>query len=300
MKLERLLLEKVEELTLYVLELEEKINTLNELNRMKPLIILVLILPLLFLGCKKYEQPELTPLNEDCGCASEVSADFEILELESLPQFDPIGTDSDTIFHESNVIFRAKEDNAEYTWYIGSEILNTQEVGRNFPISFGGQDITVSLVVRKATNSICLPNDDGYDSISRTFHVQPYGICDLTSQYINDTTLMKGVFRMKSAHLPDSFDITIDYIDYVGGAYNYIEIYNYDGLGSNVINIPRCSATLKTYRGLWIEGQGTFYNCFSGTLFYSINGVANFKIKKCDLIGGNYVTTEYTYTGRKL
>lgn len=258
------------------------------------------LLVTLLVSCKKHEQPDLTPVNVDCDCVTEVSADFEILELETLPQFDPVGTDSDTIFHEQNVIFRAKEENAEYTWYIGNEILDTKEVGRNFSSAWGEQDITVSLVVKKATNAICLPNDDGYDSISRTFHVQPYGSCDLISQYINDTTLMEGTFRVKSAHLPDSFDITIDYIDYVGGAYNEIEIFNYDGLGSNVFDIPRCSPTLKTYRGLWIGNQGTFYSCFAGSFLYSKNGLADFTVKKCELVNGNYLTTEYKLTGRKL
>ncbi|MFK7784912.1 MAG: hypothetical protein AB8B56_07345, partial [Crocinitomicaceae bacterium] len=103
---------------------------------MKSFILSVLTLPFLFLGCKKHEQPDLTEVNVDCDCASEVSADFEILELESLPQFNPVGTDSDTIFHNGNVIFRAKEDSAEYTWYIGANVYNTKEVGLNFPEMF--------------------------------------------------------------------------------------------------------------------------------------------------------------------
>jgi hypothetical protein len=251
-----------------------------------------------FTACKKHEQPELTEVNTDCDCASEVSADFEILELETLPWFDPVGTDSDTIFHEKNVIFRAKEENAEYTWYIGNEVLNTKEVGRNFSAAWGGQDITVSLVVRKAPNAICLPNDDGYDSISRTFYVQPYAACDLTSQYVNDTTLMEGTFRVKSAHVLDSFDVTIDYID-EPGAVDKIYIYNYDGMGTNIQSIGRCG-TRSTYRGLWIVNQGTFYNCFQGEIFYRINGTAIFNLTLCENVGGTYVNTDYTYTGRKL
>jgi hypothetical protein len=266
---------------------------------MKYLILFVLVMPLFFWGCKKHEQPELTDVNIDCDCATEVSADFEILELESLPQFNPVGTDSDTIFHESNVIFRAKEEGAEYTWYIGANIYHTKEVGLNFPAAFGGQDITVSLVVNKPTNAICLPNDDGVDSVSRTFYVQTYGICDLTSQYVNDTTLMEGTYRVKSAHLVDSFDVTIDYVD-EPGAIDMIYIYNYDGIGSNIQSITRCSSTLKTYRGIWIENQGTFYDCFQGEIFYQLNGFAIFNLRLCANVSGSYIYTDYRYTGRKL
>lgn len=259
------------------------------------------LLVTLLVSCKKHQQPDLTPVNVDCDCATEVSAAFEILELEGLPQTNPVGTDSDTIFHEKNVIFRAKEENAEYTWYIGNEVLDTKEVGRNFSAAWGGQDITVSLVVKKATNAICLPNDDGYDSISRTFHVQPYGQCDLTSQYINDTTLMEGVYRMKSAHLPDSFDVIIDYIDRTFPQPNeQIDILNYDGEGASVYSLPRCSQTLKTYRGLWIPLQGTSKNCLKGMFLNKLDGTAIFEISQCQLVGGSYITTEYKLTGRKL
>ena len=266
---------------------------------MRQRIFYIALILLAFTGCKKYEQPELTEVNTDCDCASEVSAEFEILELESLPQFNPIGTDSDTIFHQQNVIFRAKEENAEYTWYIGNEVLNTKEVGRNFSAAWGGQDITVSLVVRKSPNAICLPNDDGYDSISRTFYVQPYGACDLTSEFVNDTTLMEGTFRVKSAHLTDSFDVTIDYVDEPGGL-KRIYIHNYDGVGTNIQSISRCGGNLMTYRGLWIQSQGTFYNCFQGEIFYQLNGTAIFNLRLCEYVGGSLVYTDYTYTGRKL
>jgi hypothetical protein len=260
----------------------------------------VFLLVFLAVSCKKHEQPELTPINEDCSCASEVSADFEILELETLPQFDPEGTDSDTIFMNKNVIFRAKEDNAEYTWYIGSEILNTQEVGRQFTSVFAGQDITVSLVVNKPANTICFPNDDGHDSISRTFYVQTYAAGDPTSMFVNDSTLMEGIYRMKSAHLPDSFDVVIDYIDRITQPNEQIDILNYDGLGSNAISMPRNSGTRKTYRGFWIAEQGTFQNNFKGKFLNILDGQATFEIIRSELIGGEIITTEFNLIGRKL
>lgn len=270
---------------------------------MRKAIIIPTLVVLAFTGCKKHEQPELTDINVDCDCATEVSADFEILELEALPQFNPVGTDSDTIFQNSNVIFRAKEDGAEYTWYIGANIYNTKEVGLNFPSAFAGQDITVSLVVRKATNAICFPNDDGVDSVARTFYVQTYSVGDLTSNYVNDTTLMEGVYRMKSPHLVDSFDVTIDYVDRINQPNEQIDILNYDGLGSNAISLPRNGSTLKTYRGLWLNNTALNYNCMNGTFFYKLDGEVIFEFNSCVWDGINVNTIEhhsYKMTGRKL
>ncbi len=125
---------------------------------------------ILLVSCKKEVQPDMIALNENCNCAKEVSANFLIEEMTS-PFSDARFTDADTIYKGKNVRFRALEDNAQYTWYIGNEVLNTQEVARFFNSSLGGQNITISLAIRKKPNSICLPNDDGYDSISKTFHV---------------------------------------------------------------------------------------------------------------------------------
>lgn len=252
------------------------------------------------LSCKK-AQPPMSVLNQGCDCATEVSAAFEILELEKLPQFNPIGTDTDTIFHNKNVIFRANEENAEYTWYIGSEIVHTKEVGRYFSSAFDNQDITVSLVVKKKPNSICLPNDDGYDSISRTFYVQPYGACDYTNMYVNDTTLLEGIYRMKSANSPDSFDIIVDYIDRQTALGNEVDIYNYDGMGSNLIGQPRCIETFKNYRQIWFSlPTATNYKCFTGYLHYRMNGAAEFVFTTCQGSPGNWVTIEHDLHGRKL
>ena len=268
---------------------------------MKPFIYLMLLSVLVFSSCKKHEQPELTEVNEDCDCASEVSADFEILELEELPQFDPVGTDTDTIFLDANVLFRAKENGAEYTWYIGSEVLNTQEVGRSFPLAYADQSITVSLVVRKTANTICFPMDDGYDSISRTFYVQNYNASDYTSTYDNGQTLMEGVYRMKGPHLPDSFGVTIDYIDRTPppSPEKQIDILNFDGLGSNVW-IPRNISTGKTYRSFWADMTGTNFNCMTGSFIYNMNGEAVFDFDYCEEVNGEYVDKSLLLRGRKL
>jgi len=268
---------------------------------MKAIIFLIVLASLFTLGCKKYEQPELTPVNQDCSCASEVSADFEILELETLPQFDYEGTNTDTIYMGKNVIFRAKEEGAEYTWYIGNEILDTKEVGRYFSSAYADQEITVSLVVRKQANTICFPNDDGYDSISKTFYVQNYASGDLTSMYDNGVTLMEGVYRVKSPAMIDSIDITIDYIDRTPppSPIEQIDITNFDGQGTTVW-VPRKEFTLKNYRAFWVPDQGISKKCIQGKFLYNLAEEAVFDISFCELINGEYVMQEHHMKGRKL
>jgi hypothetical protein len=261
-----------------------------------------LILIISLFACRKKEpQPELSTFNKGCDCAKEVSADFEILELEKLSQFDPVGTDSDTIFHNKNVLFKAKEENADYTWYIGSEVMKSKEVGRYFSSAFDKQDITVSLVVKKKPNAICLPNDDGYDSITRTFYVQPYGYCDDTDTYVNDTTLLEGHYRMKSLTMADSFEVVIDYIDRQTALMQEVDIYNYDGEGGNFIGQPRCADTDKSYRQIWFNSpKATNYGCLSGYFHYRLDGVAEFIFTTCTGSTGNWTTVEHRLMGRKL
>ena len=70
------------------------------------------------------------------------------------------------------VKFEAKEEGANYTWYIGTEIIHTREVVRSFTAaSLVGQTIAVTLVVEKTPNLNCSPNDDGKDSLTRYFEV---------------------------------------------------------------------------------------------------------------------------------
>jgi hypothetical protein len=120
---------------------------------------------ILTLACKK-EKPELNISDHDpCGCASEVSADFDIYELVST-QDDDFETLTDHILDDRYAKFVAKEENAEYTWYIGSQTFNTKEASRYFSRDWIGYNIPITLVVQKTPNSTCFPNDDGYDSIT--------------------------------------------------------------------------------------------------------------------------------------
>jgi hypothetical protein len=244
------------------------------------------------LSCKK-EQPPMSVLNQGCDCATEVSAAFTIEEIGSIFNPEQYVTETDLVFGNKNVRFYAEENNAEYTWYIGSEIINTREVKRYFPNSLVGQTIPISLVVKKKPNLICFPNDDGYDSITNYFTVAQLSL------YENyDTTFLEGAYRMKSPLLPDSVDIVIDYREYAGGMDKCWDIYNCDGQGTIIKH--KIYAPLN-YRQLWFGDLGASLNHLQGDVHIRMDNVVEMNFIEKAWNGSTLVISkEYKYRGRKL
>lgn len=212
-----------------------------------------LALLLVVFGCKKIEQPDMSTVTDPCDCVKEVSADFVMEEKNSF--WTDYLTETDSIFKNKNVRFRALEDSATYTWYIGQEVLTSKQVDRYFDEALAGQTLPITLVVKKKANSICFPDDDGYDSITKYLTVTNFIESDWQNGVLNIGSL-EGTFRVKSDHLPDSFDITIDYV-FSSGSNRRLNVFNYNGLGSNCINQIRDIEQFN-YRELrfW-DGTGT-------------------------------------------
>lgn len=178
---------------------------------------------LLVWACRK-EKPELGIGDKDpCGCASEVSADFVIVESKYMPSNQGLYTLTDDITGGSTVVFDALEENAEYTWYIGSEILTTKSVTRYFQNNLVGQTLPITLVVRKQPNTTCFPSDDGYDSIVKYMTV--HDACN--------NHPLSGVFRMAPQNSTDSIDIRIEQTTYISttSCINFL-MENFDNAGS--------------------------------------------------------------------
>ncbi|MDB0037897.1 hypothetical protein N9F08_00890 [bacterium] len=263
---------------------------------MKSFITLVLILPFLFLGCKKHEQPEMNPQYEECNCAHEVSAEFLMEEMSSFTTSAKY-TNTDSIFSSKNVRFYGLEENAEYTWYIGTEIVTSREVIRYFNDGLVGQTLPIALVVKKTPNNICFPNDDGYDSI-----VKQLSVAQLPTYTLLDTTFLEGTYRMKSPLHIDSVDIIIDYRNYSNGLDKRIDIYNYDGIGSNCLNrIPRGGTN---FRQFWTFGDNsvTQSDYLQGTVHHLLDGGVEMNLTTGGYVSGTYVTelNHFEYRGRKI
>jgi len=273
---------------------------------MKYFIFLSLALVLAVFSCKKVPvQPIMAPLNKGCDCANEVSAQFLMEEMTTGNTNWAKYTDTDSIFSSRNVRFTALEGNAEYTWYIGTEVLHTQTVTRYFPDNFIGKSLPITLVVKKKTNRICFPKDDGYDSIVK--HLTVVQVYPSDNNFnIFDTTFMEGVYRMKSPLLPDSIDIKIDYKYHNTGVKGFaIDIYNYNGKDSNCIN--RINMKYLNYRQFWITSDNSYTGPYdsenlNGSVYILKNQVVEMNFTTGAFINDVYIGIykKFLYRGRKL
>ena len=267
---------------------------------MKILLLTSVFLLALF-SCKK-DQLELKKTADPCECASEVSADFVIEELaDIIPEI--IWIETDTTLHNSEVQFRALEENAEYTWYIGIEEFNTQAASRYFTDQWIGSNIPITLVVKKEPNNTCFPNDDGYDSITKTFHVSQYPIDNGDNQDVEYGTI-EGTYRVFSEELNDSIDIGFDAENY--GPYTSINIKNIDGLGTFCPKVSWRQVQARSYRYIGFERGGVFvatYFCagLQGFVNNRIDGVAEIYIEPFKYQeNGEIKEKSFHYFGRKL
>lgn len=252
-----------------------------------------LLLIVLF-ACRK-EQPEMNAAADPCACASEVTADFEIWEGSSqVPN--PRQTLTDTVYKDKTVEFRALEQDAEYTWYIGVQTFNTQVASRYFSDTWAGSDIPITLVVKKQPNNACFPDDDGYDSIIKTFHISDFWI--VNGQDINMGPI-EGIYRVKSPHLADSFDVEF-YGNKNGLNQDIFNIVNYDGEGSSCINQARINGS--NYRQVWTSnGTGALVcDAIRGYIHNRMDGVTEMKFSFGSTGSSSPDYYERTYLGRKL
>jgi len=232
---------------------------------------------------------------DPCDCASEVSADFEIWEGSSqVPN--PRQTLTDTTYKDKTVEFRALEEDAEYTWYIGADVETGQITSKYFPDQWAGSDIPITLVVEKEPNNTCFPDDNGYDSITRTFHISDYWI--VNGQDI-DMGPIEGTYRVKSPHLPDSFEVEF-YGNKNGLNQNIFNILNYDGEGSNCIDQARITGS--NYRQVWTTNGTSTSQCnyIRGYIYNRMDGLTKMKFSfgSNNPESPNYI--ERIYLGRKL
>ena len=247
------------------------------------------------ISCKK-EQPAIPMVADDpCDCATEVSAEFTMGEISGIG-FGADTTFTDTIFHTKNLHFVAQEEDAQYTWYIGTEVLNTKEVTRYFGPTLAGTDHTISLVVRKTPNTNCFPQDDGYDSIYMPLHVSVYPIDVGDSIYLGT---IEGTYRVKMPHLPDSADVTYNCSKGQVGI-EMFNIYNYDGLGSNCLNQSEYSG--GNYRMSTTRNGTSVSQCdyIRGYIHNRLDGIIemNFSFGSNNPASSTYY--ERTYLGRKI
>jgi len=264
----------------------------------KIILFTVLTVCVVITACHK-DQPEMNAnVQNPCALAHEVSADFTMEEIATqigAVNEEQYRTETDTIYEGRNVRFHALEDNAEYTWYIGSEILHEQTFYRQFNAPLAGQTLPITLVVKKKINEVCFPNDDGYDSITKNIIVTD---AFTTYAFFNEYQWRwEGEYRFKDATMLDSVDIKIELgigINIFGESVSeQIIYYNYDGMGDTVNN----ALGYRCYRQVFTEG----HDCFGdGNLKWHLNGVYELKLPHNGTNSIYRTCADYHYFGRKL
>ncbi len=162
---------------------------------MKKLYIYLNII-LVFVACKH----EITTPTNPCANYTAPSAIVHLDMLYDTYEYIEIPT-RDNITAEQFLQFRSPFKGKEFThtWYIGSEILNTASVQRDFNKEKLPQNYTIYHVLRWKPNKFCNPNDIGYDSTSFSFRI---------SNKFLDMNIM-GKYRIKydTSATNDSSDI---------------------------------------------------------------------------------------------
>jgi len=262
------------------------------------ILLLTSVFLLVLFSCKK-DQLEIKKTADPCECASEVSADF-VIEEHTGPVSN-LWIETDTTFHNKDVQFRALEEDAEYTWYIGIETFNTQAASRFFSDQWKGSYIPITLVVKKEPNKTCFPNDDGYDSITKTFFVSQYPIENGVNQDIEFGSI-EGVYRMFSSELNDSIDIGVDIND--KWSTKTVDFINFDGTGIVCDSFSR-DLTAGSFREFHFNLSHTTTSIctgLSGVVRNKINGEAEMIINSSTLDPQDNSVVDYTYNyfGRKI
>lgn len=261
----------------------------------------IIVLSLILISCTK-ELPVMPNPENPCDCQNEVSADFDILERFTVVNGEWLFIPTDTTHHSKTVKFKAHLANANYRWYIGDQQFTGQETEVFVPSHFAGYNIAVTCVVEKEPNTFCFPNDDGYDSIVKSFAVSNYPMFFGS----NNPVLygIEGTYRVlkTNGNATDSIDIQINFGNYYD-LYNYIQISNFDGQGTQSLDSAKRVVGTSYRRIDFTAGTIMDYSkSLSGSIVRELNGnsfLTFTSVFKSDPLA-QPVTTTWTYEGRKI
>jgi hypothetical protein len=171
--------------------------------------LISIILSLLFvMGCKKDEQPCCDPSNPECPnydpCygIKPLSAKFDMAYTNNLLNSPIYWPDSTFVGYYIDFISHLDLPQVEHRWYVGAEkIEGVRAVSRNFKFVPRPATIEITHVIEYDSNTLCIDEDGGYDSVTQSFYL------------INKRSELKTVGTFRGARLgeTDSFNITFYY-----------------------------------------------------------------------------------------
>ena len=259
----------------------------------KPYVLLMLVSIFLILSnCKKDEAPccDITnpeyPNYDPCWDASEVTADFTISERfgSAARYYKSI----DSAFVRTALYFKAEEEDAtSYTWYLGAEVITEREFERTFHTVDFYNPITVTLVVEKEPRLDCYPEDDGVDTLTRTF----WRVHQCQSLVVGN---YRGVWTDEPL---DTFIVGFELVDYVGApdSCDQIQVYN---LHKNIEDTCKVSGLKHFGYNWWKFGSHVGNSCYENRGEISV--ISNNSVEIDYTIGYNEEQEHHIFHGVRI
>ena len=240
------------------------------------------------------------PPPDPCKGVTPVSADFSFYEIVVSYDHDwmpDIFIETDTVYWISLVEFRPKNKNYDYyEWHIGAEVLNSKTVRRTgFPQN---EHINITLIVKSKPNKECYPDDDGIDTITKTFFS--------LGTVANNPKIGKW-FGYYNDNRADTGTVEIRYVQDKYKDYYNLFIINFPNGQIPKASLPSDGKGELGHGGAtsiinedfeYYDSKGDFHNA---KLFGYIdeNNYINIKLKQIDIIDKKPITIYNTFRGYK-
>jgi hypothetical protein len=161
--------------------------------RFKPILSLLLLGTVLVHTCK--QKGEIDPLAA-CRDAKLPTPNFKIEEELITTKFE-----TDSIRSDNRVVFTAPEGYKTYEWTIGgsSRVWKTKTFGLMFLDDNVGK-YNIRLIASRPKQTECFPNDDGVDTLSKSFTIVPFANAPVVGEYEGKNEGETDVFTVKIAY----------------------------------------------------------------------------------------------------
>ncbi len=136
------------------------------------IILLLVIIPFVNSCCKKCQDPSNSECEnyDPCYGKKPVSSSFKIIE--PVDGYQELWQDYETDTVAGGYVrFVADEKDAVYKWEIGAGTYDAKSFTLNFSSVPDKTTIPITLIVKKAPDKACNPNDDGIDTITRNMYI---------------------------------------------------------------------------------------------------------------------------------
>lgn len=234
------------------------------------------------------------PVSADFIMGAMVSSNFKIKEY-NLPYIE------DSIFSQGGdlkdlfLYFKANETGAKYKWLLGAEVITDSVFVRDFRGVPEGE-YSITLIIEKKPNTICFPNDDGKDTLTKSFWILPVYQTPIVGKY---KVLFEGftdssIVQIKPWKSKDNIKWPV--LDSISK--NHLSFINFDNSMDTIESYKIISRSLWTGSNIYFVLDETPET--NATWFTTSNG--NIRILNNNQIIGSYsyLRKQRKFKGRRL